>query len=152
MFKHNTFLAFLAVCIGASACHSNSREHTLKFESVGDSLYKPDDNYKQSLAIWKQYYEHCMNQQIFADAFYLQLQDKVNIGSINNEHATDITRGVKILDTAAHQNLFHLLAIMNSANCSDTIPLTNHLRKDFYAEIKKVLDITNNYKNISDAN
>lgn len=148
MCKHHSLLVFFCICIAAAGCTPGSKQPVLKFETVSDSLYKPDDNYKQGLAIWKQYYEHCMNQPLFADAFFLQLQDKINIGSINNAQATDITKGVKILDTANNRNLFHLLAIMNSANCSDTMLLSNHLRKDFYAEITKLLTASAQYKNL----
>jgi hypothetical protein len=140
-------LLFLAG-VGFAACTEKKKQSSLHFETVNDSLYKPDDNYKQGLAIWKQYYEHCMNQPLFADAFFLQLQDKINIGSINNAQATDITRGLKILDTANNQNLFHLLAIMNSANCSDTIQLSSHLRKDFYSEITKLLNAPGGYNSL----
>lgn len=151
MAKNHILLAFICMCVVATGCNSNknnNKPQNLKFESVSDSLYKPDGNYKKGLTTWKQYYEHCMNQPIFSDAFYLQLQDKINIGSINNEHATDITKGLKILDIANNQNLFHLLAIMNSANCSDTLPLSNHLRKDFYAEITKLLSLSPEYKSM----
>ncbi|MDN3656602.1 hypothetical protein QWZ08_13235 [Ferruginibacter paludis] len=152
MVKTYILLAFVCMGIVATRCNSsndsNKKYQNLKFESVNDSLYQSDENYKQGLATWKQYYEHCMNQPLFADAFYLQLQDKINIGSINNAHATDITKGLKILDTAKNKNLFHLLAIMNSANCSDTLPLSNHLRKDFYTEITKLLSVSTEYKNL----
>ncbi|MDB5279633.1 MAG: hypothetical protein JWR61_4588 [Ferruginibacter sp.] len=151
MVKNYILMVFIIMGTVSTGCNSgndNNKYQNLKFESVSDSVYQPDENYKQGLATWKQYYEHCMNQPIFADAFYLQLQDKINIGSINNEHATDITKGLKILDTANNQNLFHLLAIMNSANCSDTLPLSNHLRKDFYAEITELLSMSPEYKGL----
>lgn len=148
MFKNNILLVFFCISIAGTGCNHGSKQPSLKFESISDSLYKPDDNYKQDLAIWKQYYEHCMNQQIFADAFYLQLQDKVNIGSINNEHETDVTKGLKILDTSNNQNIFNLLAIMNSANCSDTIRLNNNLRKIFYTEVTKALNVSPEYKDL----
>ena len=142
------YCAFICIIVGFAGCNQNTRKQNLKFEVVSDSLYKPDDNYKKGLSLWKNYYEHCMNQQLFADAFYLQLQDKINIGSINNEHETDITKGLKILDTSNNQNIFNLLAIMNSANCSDTMQLNNNLRKDFYAEVTKVLSASPEYKDL----
>jgi hypothetical protein len=149
MFKKNIRFAFFCICIIAAGCNTgSSKQPVLKFESVSDSLYKPDDNYKQGLVIWKHYYEQCMNQQLFADAFYLQLQDKINIGSINNDHEMDVNKGIQILDTTNNKNIFNLLAIMNSANCSDTMHLNSNLRKNFYAEVTKALSASPEYKNL----
>jgi len=89
-----------------------------------------------------------MNEQLFPDAFYLQLQDKVNIGSINNEQERDVNKKINILDTSNNKNIFNLFAIVNSSNCSDTIHLNGPLKKDFYREVVNALSISPGYKEL----
>lgn len=150
MFKNNTLFVFFFICIVSAECnHGSSTKTDLKFESISDSVYKPDDNYKQALFIWKNYYEQCMKEQLFTDAFYLQLQDRMNIGSINNKDEMDVNKGITILDTSNSKNIYNLLAVINSANCYDTLHLNNNLRKDFYGEVMKALDASPEYKNLA---
>jgi len=148
--KNNIFLLFY-ICLGAAGCNQGSKETKLRFEAVSDSLYKPDDNYKQTLLLWKNYYEHCMNEQLFTDPFYLQLQDKINIGSINSEHELDVNKRINILDTSNSKNIFDLFAIVNSSNCGDTMHLNNQLKKDFYREVVNALSASLEYKGLTAA-
>jgi len=149
MFPKNNLIVFFCICVAIVGCNTGSKQPRVKFETVSDSLYKPDDNYKQNLIIWKNYYEQCMKEQLFTDAFYLQLQDKLNIGSINNEHEMDVNKGIHILDTSNNNNIFNLLAFINSNNCGDTIHLNNNLRISFYDEVVKALDSSPEYKNLT---
>ncbi len=141
-------IIFFCICISVAGCNRASKEPALQFETISDSVYKPDDNYKQSLVIWKDYYEKCMNQQLFADAFYLQLQNKLNIGSINNAQEINVNEGTPIIDTSGNNNIFTLLAIISSANCSENLPLNNNLRMNFYGEVVKLLSASPDFKNM----
>ena len=149
MLNKNNYLILFCICMAVTGCNQGSKEPKLKFESISDSLYHPDDNYKQALFIWTHYYEKCMNEQLFPDAFYLQLQDKVNIGSINNEQERDVNKKINILDTSNNKNIFNLFAIVNSSNCSDTIHLNGPLKKDFYREVVNALSISPGYKGLT---
>jgi hypothetical protein len=149
MFRKNKLFILFYICLIAAGCNQGSKEAKLKFELISDSVYKPDDNYKQALSLWKNYYEHCMNEQLFPDAFYLQLQDKINIGSINSEHELDINKRINILDTSNSKNFFDLFAIVNSSNCGDTLHLNNQLKKDFYREVVNALNASPEYKSLT---
>ncbi|HET9825556.1 MAG TPA: hypothetical protein VFP87_09480, partial [Chitinophagaceae bacterium] len=73
--------------------------------------------------------------------FYLQLQDKVNIGSINNQHTIDVNKGIGVLDTSnKYRNIFQLLSVRNAFNCYDTIRLVGNLRSNFYHEVIDALN------------
>ena len=149
MCKRNRLFVLLCICAASAGCREAGHVSKLSFETISDSLYKPAGNYKQSLIIWKDYYVHCMNQQLFPDAFYLQLQDSINIGTINNEHELDVNKGINILDTSNGKNIFNLLAVLNSSNCSDTINLNSDLKKEFYTEVIKTINASPEYKNLA---
>jgi hypothetical protein len=148
-FNKIKLIAFFCIAVGFAGCNPGSKETRLKFESISDSLYKPDDNYKQALLLWKDYYEQCMNEQLFANAFCLQLQNKVYIGSINNQQEMDVNKGIHLLDTSNYKNIFNLLAVINSANCGDTMKLNNHLKKEFYNEVENALGASPEYKSLA---
>jgi hypothetical protein len=144
------FLAFYFTCAILLACRSNTKQPTLEFEPVSSDAYSPSDDYKKALAEWKNYYQRCTNQQLFSDAFYLQLQDKVYIGSINNQRAIDVNKGIIILDTANNYgNVFKLLSIENAFNCYDTMALVGSLKTSFYNELVKALNTSPEYKDLT---
>jgi len=143
-----SFLCF--VCAALLSCNMNSKEKTkLSFVSVSDSVYKSSDEYKQNLAIFKNYYEKCANEQLYPDVFYLELQQKMYIGSINNEHELVVNKGINVLDTSHGKNVFDLLAVISSSNCSDTISLNSNMRKVIYADVIAALNSLPEYKNLS---
>ena len=138
-------LLFFSIC----GCTSTTKPK-LKFESVTSSVYSPNDDYRQSLSEWKRYYQHCTNEPLFADAFNLQLQDKVYIGSINNRTGIDINRGIILLDTSRHfVNVFKLLSIQNAFNCYDTIDLAGNLKASFYNEVIEGLNASPGYTSLA---
>src|SRR5439155_11399424 len=138
------------ICVAFVSCNTNGKGKTqLTFVSVSDSLYKHNDDYKQTLSLWKNYYKQCTNENLFTNAFYLQLQSKVYIGSINNDHEMDVNKGIHILDTSNYKNIFNLLSVENSANCHDTINLNNNLKTDFYSEVITALNASPEYKGLT---
>jgi hypothetical protein len=140
--------SFLLLIIGG--CTTTTKPGKLKFESVTSSVYSPNEDYRQSLSQWKTYYQHCTNEQLFPDAFYLQLQDRVYIGSINNRQGIDINKGIILLDTSRHfENVFKLLSIQNAFNCYDTMTLVGNLRTSFYDEIINGLNVSPGYKSLA---
>jgi len=150
MFKNNKLFIVYFICVVFVSCNLAGKEKAkLTFVPVSDSLYRPNDDYQQTLLLWKNYYEQCINMKLFPDAFYLQLQNKVYIGSINNEHEIDVNQGIHILDTSNYKNLFNLLAILNSANCSATINLNNTLKREFYGEVLQALNTSTDYKSLA---
>ena len=136
------------LCSILPACHG-AKQPKLKFESVRSDIYSPNDDYRTALTEWTNYYQQCTNEQLFSDAFYLQLQDKVYIGSINNQHAIDVNKGIIILDTSNNfGNVFKLLSIKNAFNCYDTIALAGNLRASFYNELVSGLNASPEYKTL----
>ena len=134
MFKVNNLLIARVFCVALLSCNQsdNNSKVRLVLVPVKDSSYKPNDDYKQILAVWKDYYQKCTNEKLFENAFYLYLQNKVYIGSINNQNELIVNKGTTILDTSNYKNLFNLLEIISSSNCGDTINLLNHLKENFY--------------------
>jgi len=132
------------------ACNGHSTQPKLKFEPVSNDVYSPNENYRNVFSAWKDYYLHCTNQQLFSDAFYLQLQDRVYIGSINNQHAIDVNKGIVVFDTSNNYgNVFKLLSIENAFNCYDTIGLVANLRTSFYNELVSALSGSAEYKSLA---
>ncbi len=149
MFKNNILFAVYLICVALISCNAGTKERTrLTFVTINDSLYKSNDDYQQSLLSWKNYYEQCINRELFPNAFYLQLQDKMYIGSINNEHERDVNKAIHILDTSNYHTLFNLLAITNSANCSNFINLNSALKKEFLDEVLQALHALTDDKNM----
>lgn len=147
-------LRLLACCLLCSilvACNG-MRQAKLTFEPVSSDTYSPNDDYRRSISEWKNYYQQCTHEQLFSDAFYLQLQDEVYIGSINNQHAIDVNKGIIILDTShSYENIFNLLSIKNAFNCYDTIALVGNLRESFYNELVSGLSTSPEYKSLAAA-
>jgi hypothetical protein len=150
MFQRYKLSVLYFICIALVSCNMGRENTRLTFEAVSDSVYKSSDEYKQNLLVFKNYYEQCMHEQLFKDAFYLQLQEKMYIGSINNDHEFDVNRGVNILDTSNNKNIFDLLAIISSANCNDTISLNDNVRKVIYDVVVKTLNASTDYKGLTD--
>ena len=149
MFKNTNLFIVYFICVAFVSCNIAGVEKTkLTLVPISDTLYKPNNDYQQTVLLWKNYYEQCINGKLFPDAFYLQLQSKLYIGSINNEHEIDVNKGIHILDTSNYRNIFNLLAVVNSGNCHDTFSLNNHLKKDFYDEVVAVLNASSEYKNL----
>ena len=150
MLKKDTLLTFCFACVIIVGCKSNTKSPTLKFESVSSNVYSPNDNYRQALSEWKRYYQHCTSEPLFSDAFYLQLQDKVYIGSINSRQGIDINKGTVLLDTSRHfANVFKLLSIQNAFNCYDTMALVGNLKTSFYNEVIEGLNASPGYKTLA---
>jgi hypothetical protein len=150
MHKSIKLSILFSICVVFISCNMSSmNKPSLSFMTVSDTLYKPNDDYKKTILVWKNYYEKCMNEQLFYDAFYLQLQDKVYIGSINSEQELDVNKKIHILDTSNNKNIFDLLAFISSANCSDTISINGHLKNDFYSEVVKAFNATPEYNSLA---
>jgi hypothetical protein len=148
--KKDNVLIFSLLIFSTFGCTSSTKTTKLKFEAVNSSAYSPNDDYRQSLSEWKRYYQHCTNEPLFADAFNLQLQDKVYIGSINNRTGIDINKGIILLDTSRHfLNVFKLLSIQNAFNCYDTIELTGNLKSSFYNEVIEGLNASPGYTSLT---
>ena len=150
MFKINKLLIASVFWVALLSCNQGDNKNKFRFAfvTVNDSLYKPNDDYKQIIDVWKDYYQKCTNEKLFENAFYLYLQNKVYIGSINNQNELIVNRGTTILDTSNYKNLFNLLENVSSSNCGDTINLLNHLKEDFYNEIIDALNATSEYRNL----
>jgi len=150
MSKKDNVLIFSFFLLIVGGCTSTTKPTKLKFESVNSSVYSPNEDYRQSLSQWKSYYQHCTNEQLFPDAFYLQLQDRVYIGSINNRKGIDINKGIVLLDTSRHfENVFKLLSIQNAFNCYDTMQLVGNLQTSFYNEVIEGLNLAPGYKSLA---
>ena len=114
MFTKNELCIFFCIGIIFLGCNSEDKKNALKFELVSSSLYVPDSSYNKDLLGWKKYYEKCIKSDLFPDAYYLHLQDKIYIGSINNEHEIDVNKGINILDTSNGKSPFSLMSVVNS--------------------------------------
>jgi hypothetical protein len=148
----NNYRLFILCFISGTllCCNMNTREKIkLGFVSVSDSLYKSNDEYKQNLAVFKKYYEDCANEQLYPDVFYLDLQQKMYIGSINNEQELVVNKGINVLDTSNGKNIFDLLAVISSSNCYDTISLNSNMRKIIYVDVVNALNTLPEYKSLS---
>lgn len=145
----NTKLCIL-FCIGIifTGCISENKKTALKFEPVSSKVYMPDSNYNKDLGEWKKYYEQCTKKDLFPDAYYLQLQDKIYIGSINNEQAIDINKGTNILDTSNGNSPFNIMSVINSSNCTDTIQLSDKLKTAFFKEVVDALNTSPEFKSL----
>ena len=138
--KRTSSWVILIFFIQLAGCSSPAKKSSLVFDVVGNSHYAPDSNYSDDLSRWKKYYEACTGKSLFPDAFYMQLQDRVYIGSINNERQIDVNEAINILDTADNRSIFNLLNVTNASNCRDTMELSNSLRRQFFSQIKSVLN------------
>lgn len=142
MFANTKTCILLYSCIVLFACNASKKESTLTLEPVSNSTYIPDSNYSKDFAERKRYYEACTKTTLFTNAFYLQPQDKINIGSINNQHEINVNKGVNILDTSKGKSPFNLMTVVNSSNCSDSMRLTGNLRAAFYREVATALSMS----------
>lgn len=147
--KYNVVI-FLFLFFTICGCTSTTRPTNLKFEAVSSTVYSPNEGYRQSLSEWKRYYQYCTSEPLFPDAYYLQLQDRVYIGSINNRQGIDINKRIILLDTSRHfANVFKLLSIQNAFNCYDTIDLVGNLKASFYNEVAKGLNASDGYRSLA---
>lgn len=150
MFMKNKLFIVYLICAAFLSCNLGSKEKTkLIFMPISDSLYNSNDAYKQNLSVWRSYYEKCMQGQLFQNAFYLQLGNKINIGSINNAHELNVNSGIQLLDTSHNKNIFNLLSIVKWNNCNDTINLNDKLRLDFFNEVVNALNASPEYKSLA---
>lgn len=133
----------LLTTVALISCKNGGKEiPKYSFETISDSVYKPTEEYAHSLTIWKAYYEKCMNENLFPSAFYLQLRNNINIGSINNAQEINVNKQTPILDTSNNKNIFNILTLVKWDNCGDTIQLNEKLRADFFVEVINVLNKT----------
>ena len=148
--KKDSVLIFSFFFFGICGCTSTSKPPKLRFEVVTSSAYSPNNDYRQSLLEWKRYYQRCTNDSLFADAFNLQLQDQVYIGSINNRTGIDINKGTLLFDTSRHfVNVFKLLSIQNAFNCYDTMDLAGNLKASFYNQVVEGLNASPGYTTLA---
>jgi hypothetical protein len=133
------FILFIALI---SCKNKNNQIPKYSFEIISDSVYKPTEEYTQSLKIWKNYFEKCMTESLFPGAFYLQLRNNISIGSINNSQEINVNKQTPILDTSNSKNIFNIFTIVKWNNCSDTLQLNEKLRTDFFSEVSNVLHQT----------
>lgn len=150
MSKKINFSLFCVIYLVLAGCNSGTEPILLKAVPVSSGTYSPGDDYTKALLEWKDYYRRCTNEQLFPDAFYLQLQDKVYIGSINNQHAIDINKGITVLDTSnRYGNIFSLLSIKNAFNCYDTLALVANLKTSFYHELAGALNSSPGFRSLT---
>ena len=150
MLKKDNLLIFCFSWLIMSGCTSAKKQQQLKFEWISSNVYSPNDDYRQALSEWGRYYQHCTSEPLFSDAFYLQLQDKIYIGSINNQQGIDINKGTVLLDTGSHfANVLKLLSVENAFNCYDTMALVGNLRTSFYREVNECLTTFPGYKTLA---
>ena len=150
MSKKDSFLGLCSLLLIAGGCTSTTKPAKLRLEAVSSEVYSPNEDYRQSLSEWKNYYQHCTNEPLFPDAFYLQLQDRVYIGSINSQKGIDINRGTILLDTSSHfANVFKLLSIQSAFNCYDTMELAGNLKTSFYNEVIEGLNSSVDYRTLA---
>jgi len=150
--KKDIVLIFSFFVFAICGCSPATKPSKLRFEAVSNSIYSPNEDYRKSLSEWKSYYQHCTSEPLFPDVYYLQLQDQVYIGSINNRQSIDINKGIILLDTSGHfGNVFKLLSIQNAFNCYDTIDLVGNLRASFYNKVTEGLSASPVYKSLASA-
>ena len=107
-----------------TGCKLGAVKKTIHFELLSDSLYVGQNNYKTEFAQWEKIYVECMQNPLFHNAFYMGLQENVHIGSISNQHATNINKEFSFFDTSNSKYINNLFAIYNQANCNTKINLT----------------------------
>src|SRR2546423_6297226 len=130
------FYCIVFVLLG---CNEAIKNKKIVYEAVSDSLIKHDSNYEQNFLQWKKVYENCMGYQLFQNAFYMGLQGRINVGSINNISATNINGKTTIIDTTFSKIFFDLISFIGSSNCYSKINLTENLQNEFYSELKRFL-------------
>jgi len=133
------FIAFIGCKLGAV-------KKKIHYELVSDSLYVGQNNYKKEFAQWKNIYVECMQNPLFRNAFYLGLQQNVNIGSISNQYATNINKEFSFFDTSNRKYIINLFAVYNQANCDTKINLSKGLQSEFYSELIRSLENSGQYQ------
>jgi len=142
---------FLGLWIAAvSGCNSGAVKKGIHFEVVSDTSYVGQNNYNTNFAGWKKIYEDCMRSPLFQNAIYMGLQENVHIGSISNQHATNINKQFSLFDTSHRKHIFNLFAVYQTANCYIKINLSKDLQNDFYRELIKSLENSGQYQHLTE--
>jgi len=144
------FILFGLGFTSLTGCKSEADKKTMHFEVVSDSLYVGPNNYKARFTEWKKIYEECMQNRLFQNALYMGLQENVHIGSISNQHATNISKQFSIFDTSNRKHIINLFAVINNANCYTKINLSKDLQNDFYIELIKTLKNSGQYQYLTE--
>src|SRR5687768_14809281 len=147
----NNLGCLLIVFLLLTGCSSATKTGNFRFEPLSDSLYRPGGTYDETRALWVKYYEECMYQQVFPGTFYLGIQDRIYIGSINNQQEVAVNKGFHLLDTSGSKSVFNLVGIINSANCNaSTLTLNPTIQRSFYHEVIRVLSTSETFSPIAD--
>lgn len=137
---------FCCIVLISAGCHEGVKTRKIVYEAISDSFYRGDNRYQESFNQWKKVYEGCMNYQLFSNAFYMGLQGRIHIGSINNKTAQNINARTNILDTSFSKKFFDLIAFIGASNCFSKINVTKDLQNEFYSELKRILYQSNQYQ------
>ncbi len=134
-------------------CNEVVKNKKIVYEAVSDSLikhssnYEQDfNNYEQDFNYWKKTYEKCMGYQLFKNAIYMELQGRINVGSINNISATNINGKTTVIDTTFSKTFFDLISLIGASNCYSKINLNENLQNEFYSELKRFLSQSKQYE------
>jgi hypothetical protein len=150
MLKKITSSFFYCIVLISVGCNQGVKNKKIVYVAISDSSYRHDSSYEQSFRQWKKVYEECMNYQLFPNAIYMGLQEKVSVGSINNKLAQNVNAGISVLDTTYSKNLFNLFSVIGTSNCYSKINLNKNLQNEFYSELKRVLNQLKQYQYLND--
>jgi hypothetical protein len=147
MYRVPLFCSLIMILAG---CHSVNRPGALRYEEVTDSMAAQSSTYTDDARDWKSLFEGCLKYPLFANGFYIGLQDQIRLGSICNRDSINVNGKVSVLDTSGRKNIFDLLAIVKLANCYAPLHLDSAMRKDFYRELFKCLQASGDYAYLTD--
>jgi hypothetical protein len=150
MLKRTTSLFIFCIILVATGCHRQVKARKITYVAVSDSTYDPDSNYTRNFSQWKKIYEECIKHQLFANAFYMGLQGKLNVGSITNISGQSVNGKISVLDTTHVKNIFSILSPLMISNCYSKIDLDNDLQNDFHSELGKILAQSKEYNYLND--
>jgi len=150
MLKKITSSLFYCIVLISVGCHEGVKNKKIVYVAISGSSYRPDSSYEQNFLQWKKVYEDCMNYQLFPNAIYMGLQQRINVGSINNRSAQNVNGQTSIVDTIYSRKLFNLFAVIGASNCYSKINLNENLQNQFYSELKKGLNQLKQYSYLAD--
>ena len=150
MLKKITSSFFYCIVLISVGCNEGVKNKKIVYVAISNSSYRHDSSYEQSFLQWKKVYEECMNYQLFTNAIYMGLQEKIYVGSISNKLAQNVNAGINVLDTTYSKNFFNLFSIIGTSNCYSKINVDKTLQNEFYSELKKVLNQLKQYQYLND--
>lgn len=149
------WVLFLFCGITFMYCHPATEKKEMHVEMLNaglfnDSLSAHLANYKEDFKLWKSVYEQCMHDTLFANAFYLGLQQNLGIGGISNQTERNLNKQITVLDTSSKSDILDLIVVNNSANCFSKINLNKNLQDSFYNELARNLKNAGEYSFLAD--